>query len=1012
MENKRKFQSTCRLFLFCCAYLLFIPLSAFAQQSTVIGKVKDEKGEPVIGANVIIKGSKTGVITDMDGSFSLPSMKEGTTLEISFIGFLTQNIKVNGKKPINIILVEDSKTLDEVVVVGYGVQRKSDMTGAVTSVNAKTLESRPQPNIIQSLQGTVPGLNISVTGTNAEGSSSSTRIRGDNSISADNKPLIIMDGIPFDGPWSEINPNDVESIEILKDASSAAIYGARGSNGVILITSKRGEKGRLTVSYDAYITVDNPINIPRLMNGEEFWKYKIEAMKKANTTPPTEANPEPWMGSITATEQRLHDTGQSTDWVDLCTQNGFKQQHNLSFRGGVNKTNYYVSFNYTDVKGIAVNNKFQRYNIRFNLDQEFTSWLKFSTTTQMGRYNRSGSSPSFSRAFQMNPLGEAYDSEGNIRSAAWEDSSEAFSVNPLSSLNDKSNDIRYKVITNNAIDIKFPFIPGLSYKFNTGFTYQSSSYKNYQGMDTYYGARSNGILNTDDWNSSEWLVENIVTYANKFGKHRIFFTGLYSAQSKEQEGNTMVGKSFPNDVMYYYQISKAATMSGGSSYYKQNHISQMARLNYTYDERYLLTLTARRDGFSAFGASSKFGIFPSMAVGWNISNENFFKDKGIENVVSNLKYRLSWGRNGNEAVSSYTTLPNLSTFNYLNDDHTPNYGFYPAKLASPSLGWETTESVNTGLDFSLLKGRIQGSFDIYWSQTRDLLLNRSIPTINGTGSITENIGKTKNQGYEFQVTSNNISHKGFSWSTTFNLSHYQTKIVDVGLYDENGKPMDDIASYWFIGQPVSVNYDYRFIGIWQIADPSKPTGQQDPNYRYSIPGYMKYDDKDGVNDITTADKQLIGSAIPKITMGMMNTFQYKNLSLSFFLNASLGRTARNHLMSVATNSYRQNRLLVEFWTPENPTNSYPKNSLDTSVNPMDAGFYQKADFLRLQDLTLGYKIPQHWLKKISFKRMEVYMNIKNLATWTSWEGLDPEFLGDQRSTPQVRSFTFGLKLDL
>ena len=612
----------------------------------------------------------------------------------------------------------------------------------------------------------------------------------------------------------------------------------------------------------------------------------------------------------------------------------------------------------------------------------------------------------------MNPLAQAYNEDGTIRTAAWEDSSEAFAVSPLSDLNNKKKDIRTKVITNNVLELKAPFIPGLSYKLNTGYTFQMSSYKQYQGMDTYYGARANGILNTDDWHSGEWIIENIVTYNREFGKHRIFFTGLYSAQSKEYEQNTMEGKDFPNDVMYYYQMSKAGTASGSSSYYKQNHISQMGRLNYTYDDRYLLTLTARRDGYSAFGESSKFGIFPSVAVGWNISNESFFQGKPINDIISNLKYRFSWGKNGNEAISAYTTLPNLSTFNYLNDDHTVAYGFYPSKLASPNLGWETTTSINTGIDFTLWNGRIQSSLDVYWSRTRDLLLSRSIPTINGTGSITENIGQTKNNGVEFQITSNNITKKDFSWSSTFNISHYRTQIVDVGLYDENGNPTDDVASRWFIGEPISVNYDYKFIGIWQITDPNNPNGQQDPNYRYSISGYMKYEDVDGVNDITTADRQIIGSTIPKVTMGLVNNFRYKDFTLSIFLNSQLGRTAYNALYDVATNSYRQNRLMVDFWTPENPTNKYPKNSLDTSVNPMNAGFYEKTDFLRIQDLTLGYKLPERWLRNIFLKRVEVYMNIKNLATWTSWTGMDPEYIDDQLATPPVRSFTFGLKLDI
>ena len=797
----------------------------------------------------------------------------------------------------------------------------------------------------------------------------------------------------------------------MKDASSAAIYGARGSNGVILITSKRGKKDRLTVSYDTYVTIDQPINLPRMMNGKEFYKYKSEAFKATNTTPPTEENPEPWLDNFTPTELAMYAAGQSTDWMKLATQTGIKQQHNLSFRGGANKTSYFISLNYTDVKGTAVGNEFKRYNIRFNLDQEFNSWLKFSTTTQLGRYDRSGSSASFWRTIKQVPLGRAYNEDGSLTLSATEDSSSAFSINPLGSLNNKTKDIRAKVITNNVLEVKFPFIKGLSYKLNTGFTYQNSSYKNYQGLDTYEGASANGVLNTDDWHSEEWILENIISYQREFGKHRIFFTGLYSAQSKEYEQNTMEGKNFPNDVMYYYQISKAATMSGNSNYYKENHISQMGRLNYTYDDRYLLTLTARRDGYSAFGESSKFGVFPSAAIGWNISNESFFKDKPISETISNLKYRLSWGKNGNEAISAYSTLPNLSTYNYLNDDHTAQFGFYPSKLASPGLGWETTTSINTGFDIALWNGRIQSSFDIYWSKTKDLLLSRSIPTINGTGSITENRGQTRNRGFEFQITSNNITHKSFRWSTSFNLSHYRSEIVDVGLYDANGKPVDDVASKWFIGEPINVNYDYKIIGVWQIADPSNPTGQQDPNYRNSYPGYVKYLDVDG-NDITTADKTIIGSAIPKVNMSLMNTFEYKNFTLSVFLTAQLGQTHLNALYDTSHNSYRQNRFLVDFWTPENPTNSYPKNSLNSDVNPEGASFYEKTDFLRISDVTLGYNFPQQWLRRTFIKRLNLYMNIKNLATITGWTGMDPEFLNDQLAAPPVRSFTFGLKLDI
>jgi TonB-linked SusC/RagA family outer membrane protein len=1004
MKNKKKEKCSCRHILVRCVLLLFTSVNVFAQQQiTVTGNVKDEKGEPVIGANVIVKGTDTGSVTNVEGDFSLVNVQNGATLEISFIGYLHQNVKVNGTQPVNIILKEDSKMLGEVIVVGYGVQKKSDVTGAVTALNTKMLDERPQTNIIQSLQGAIAGLNISITGTNAEGSSSSTVIRGSNSISASNKPLIILDGIPFDGPWSEINSNDVQSIEVLKDASSAAIYGARGSNGVILVTTKKGEKDKMSISYNVYFTFSSPVNIPRMMNGEEFWKYKTEAIQASGK--------DDYLAEMTATEIKMHEAGQSTDWLDLATRNTFSQQHNLSFRGGAGKTHYFISANYINNEGITVNNQFERYNLRINLDQEFYSWLKFSTNTQLGRYDRSGNSPDFGRAFLMLPLAEPYNEDGSIKLKAWENSSDQFNRNPLSNINEKNSDIRYKVITGNALDFTIPFIKGLSYKLNTGFTYESSTYKNYEGRDTYYGEQKNGQLNTDDWNQTDWIIENILSYVRTFDRHSIFFTGMYSSESAVYEQNTMSGADFPNDVMTYYQASKAGTLSGSSSYWKQNHISQMARLNYSYDSRYLLTLTARRDGYSVFGENSKFGIFPSVAFGWNVYNESFYQRLNIKDYLSNLKLRISYGKNGNEAISgAYATLPNLSTFNYLTEDHKPMYGFYPQKLASPSLGWETTTSLNAGIDFGLLNGRIQGSFDVYWSNTKDLLLNRTIPTINGTDNLLENIGKTANNGFELQIISTNIDHKDFNWSTTFNLSHYNTKIKDIGLYDENGKPVDDVASGWFIGQPVNVNYGYVFDGIWQMPHSSNPNEQQDPDIMYSIPGYVKYKDIDGKKGITPDDREIIGRRIPDFTAGILNTFNYKDFSLSFFLNGQVGATARNYLRDVNGASYTQNKMMIDFWTPDNPINTYPKN-MYSSVDPYGAGFYEKTDFLRLQDVTLSYRLPQALLRKVDINRLELFMNVKNLATWTSWTGLDPEYIGSQRAAPAIRSFILGLKLD-
>lgn len=993
-----------------CGCFLLISFTCISQVK-VSGVVKDVNDHPLAAVTVQVKSTQQFTVTDDDGRFTLRA-SPGQTLIFSYTGFNNKEITVKANENLSVILETKTSSLDEVVVVGYGSQRKSDLTGAVASLNTKILDERPSPNLVNVLQGSIPGLNISITGSDADGSSSVTRIRGTRSITADARPLIILDGVPFGGSWSEINPNDIQSLDILKDASASAIYGARGANGVILITTKKGRDGKLNLSYEGYVSFDNTVNIPKMMDGETFWKYKVEALKMANTTPPTPTNPEPWMGAITPTEQRMHDEGKSTDWIKVATQNGLKQQHNLSFSGGSKSTKYFVSYNHLDVKGVALNDKFRRDNFRINLSQSLTPWLKISTNTQIGRYIRDGWPPEFGRAFMMVPLAEPYDSNGNIRLSAWEDGSVAYAKNPLSAINEKNSDVTMNIISNNVLDLNIPFIPGLSYKLNTGYTYRANDYKNYQGRNTYEGAQANGILNTSSNISNDWLVENIISYQRNFNKHHLFFTGLYSAQGYTQENNAVTGRDFPNDVMYYYQISKAGTLAGTASYTKTTHESQMARINYSYDNRYLLTATTRRDGYSAFGDNSKFGIFPSLALGWNISNEQFFQHSQLSQIISNLKYRVSYGKNGNEAVNAYVTLPSLSTFNYLTDDHKALYGFYPSRLASPNLGWETTESFNMGLDFALMDNRLNGTFDIYWSNTYDLLLSRSIPTINGTSSIIENVGKTKNNGFEFQINYNVIHTKNFNWSATLNYNHYNTRIVDVGIYDENGKAIDDLGSRWFIGQPINVNFDYVFDGIWQIKDPNNPNGQQDPTDQYSIPGHVKYKDVDHSGTITTADRQIIGRRIPDFTSGLLNSFSYRDFTLSVFLYGVKGITARNVLLNENRVSYRQNQLDKVFWTPENPINTYPKNDLNGAVNPLASGYYRKTDYLRVQDVTLSYQLAERFLSKMKMQRVNLYISTHNLLTFTSWQGLDPEFIDNQLAIPQTRSFVIGLKFSL
>ncbi len=967
--------------------LLVLSSLAFSAFGQVRGKVTDgANGEPFMGVSVLIKGTQTGTDTQIDGTFSIPA-KVGDVLLFSFMGYVDQEVKINDLRPLEIILEEDRNLLDEVVVVGYGSQKKSDVTGAVASFNTKQLEERPAPNIISTLQGSVAGLNISVTGSDAEGSSTTTRIRGNNSISASNKPLVILDGIPYDGNWAEINSNDIESIEILKDASSAAIYGSRGANGVILIQTKRGKAGDKTVvTYNGYYSFTKGINIPELMDGETFYQMKTSSG---------------WTTS--ATEEQMHAAGKSTDWLALAMRNGHKMSHNLSFRGAGKSTRYYVSANFTDNRGIAIGDNFGKTTININLEQDLGKWVKFGTRTSYGRFDRSGSSVTFSSAFQMNPLGVPYNEDGSIRLLTWEDNS--YGSNPLSALNNKSSKINNKITTNNYIDVTFP-VKGLTYKLNTGYTYTTGLTQTYQGRDTTTGEKNNGSLSISNSYGINWIIENIVSYNRTFGKHSIFLTGLYSAQYDRSISNSISASGFPNDVMTYWQPSKAATLSASAGNTESSHLSQMLRANYTYDSRYLFTATARRDGFSAFGEGRKYGIFPSVAVGWNLVNEPWMENTKFASTFNTFKLRLSWGKNGNEAISAYSTLPVLNGKNYLDTDYNPIYGFYPNKLASPYLGWETTTSFNAGMDFGILKDRIKGTLDAYTTKTTDLLLSRTIPSINGTNSLLENIGKTKGWGIEFQISSVNISRKNFSWNTDFNITHYETEIVDVGLYDEAGNPIDDVASEWFIGYPISVNYDYVFDGIHQIGETISYLSP------LSQPGYVKYKDINNDRIIDTEDKQIIGRKTPLLVFGLNNSFSWKNFTLSFFINGQVGATYSNTLLGTHTVSYRQNQIVKDFWTEENPNNVYPKNTGDGSENTKRVAFYRSTDYLRIKDINFAYRLPSKWTKAVGLNKVEIYANAKNAFTLTSWTGLDPEFTSSQRAVPQTFEMLFGIRLDI
>lgn len=975
-------------FLTCIKYgiipvLLLMCLNAHAQLMQQ-GVVKDEKGLTLPGVSVLIKGTKQGTTTNNDGKFFI-NTPAGAVLVFKYIGYDDLESTVSAaNNALTISLKPSLNNLSEVVVVGYGTQKKSDVTGAIASFKAKDLETMPQTNVQQALQGKVAGLSASTIGSSAEGGNQSLQIRGRNSITAANNPLIILDGVIFDSSLSEINPEDIASIEILKDASSAAIYGARAANGVILVTTKKGKTGKAQISYNNYFGFDKAINIPDMMTGQRFYDVKKDRFGA---------------GSITATEQNSIDKGISTDWVGLALRNGTRQEHNLSISGGSEDTHYFISTTINPNHGVSINDNFNRYNIRFNLDTKIGNIITFGTNTQLGYYDRSGVPASFSQAFQMNPLTIPFNPDGSINLTPWPD--DAYWFNPLESLNVLDSDITRSVFTNNFIKIDIPFIKGLSYKLNTGYNYRNQAIETYYGRNTRTGLQNKGESIISNNNTDDWLLENLINYDRSFGKHTISFTGLYSNQQRKYISHATDALGFVSDIQTNYQNGLATTINATDNYDQYNNVSQMARLNYSYAGKYLLTATVRRDGYSGFGSDTKYGTFPSIALGWNISSEEFMKKY---EWIENLKLRASYGKNGNQAIGAYATLPQLSNQNYLNTDKTPAIGYYTNKLGDPTLGWESTLGANFGLDFSFLRGRISGSIDYYNSTTSDLLLSRSISPVNGVKSITQNIGEIKNQGIDFTISTINVKKGSFLWTTDFNISHNSNKIVNVGLTDANGNPISDIGNTWFIGQPISVNYGYVFDGIWQtndnIASSVQPTAK---------PGDVKIKDVNGDGKITVDDKSIIASAVPDYIAGLTNTFSYKGFSLSVFIRAVHGITKTNSLLNTYFDG-RNGALDRQFWTPANPINTYPANRDD--ANPFGVGIFDRktsnASFIRLQDISLSYSLPKEIVQKLKMKKLQVFANAKNLATSTDWIGLDPEF-SSQTGMPQVRTFIVGLR---
>jgi len=977
--------------------LLFLAsASVFAQRITITGTVTDEGGNPMPGTSVQVQGTTVGAITDAEGRYSIDVGNRNVTLVFSFVGFVTQQVPVQNRSVVDVTLEAEVTGLDEVIVVGYGTQKKSDITGTVASLPQERLQMAPNLNITQAIMGAVPGVMIQ-TNTAGANPDQSIMIRGRASISADNQPLIVVDGIPYGGSMSDINPKDIGSVEILKDASAAAIYGSRGSNGVILITTKEGSSGKTVFSYDGKYGFSKFIKEYDLLNGDEFWEFK-------NTRDPA---------YVYQTEIDNHNAGVSTDWMDLALRTGQTQEHNLSVSGGFRDTKFYIGAGLTDLKGVARGDNFQRITTRLNIETKIFDWLAVGTRTQLNYDDASGRDVSWYGAMIANPLGKAFDENGNY--LIYPIPENITITNPLTNLAYDDLDKSYQILTNNYLNVDVPFIKGLTYRLNTGVRTRFTDAARYGGVNTYNGFRTQGESRSSNSLSSNLVLENIFNYNKTLGDHTIFLTGLYSYETNTSKSNSLSGEQFPNDFLSWYGISQASVLYPSTSYRKSVLVSQMFRANYSFSSRYLATFTIRRDGFSGFGEDTKWGIFPSFAIGWNISNENFFP---LKNTFNTLKLRSSYGLNGNQAISPYSSLPKFKVASIMSGN-TAQIGYKPMVLGVADLGWESARTFNLGLDFGLFKDRITGTIDWYRKNTFDLLLNRSISVIHGLTesttddwvhpAVTQNIGKTRNTGFEISINSRNVVQQKFQWITNGNISFNKNEIVSLyGIKDPvTGKEMDDIANNWFIGQPVRVNYDYVWDGIWQLGEESAAAVYN------SQPGYVKLKDLNGDQKIdANNDRQIIGQLDPKMLWGLTNTLIYGNFSFSFFFHGITGVTAHNDRMTDSVqDDLRYNTIKKDWWTPTNPSTTwYMNKKMANEMAGHGATLYESTDFIRLKDISLAYDLPKNAISRIGLNNVKVYVSGRNLLTFTQWSGLDPELTDQdsQRNIPMQKEFIFGL----
>lgn len=1021
-------------YLFLSCLFIFSPFSLFSQEAgRVTGTVTDQvSNEPLIGVSIKVKDRNLSTSTDAEGNFVI-NASDGEILQFSYIGYKDIEVTVTGTS-LNVSMEEDRAQLDEVVVVGYGTQKRSDLTGSIQRVSGETFENQPVTQIGEMLSGTVAGF-YGTQGASADGGGS-MEVRGTTSLTGGTTPLVVLDGVIYSGSLADINPNDIESIDVLKDASSAAVFGAKAASGVVMVTTKKGKSGKPMINFTAKTGVSSlsndkfgPLDAKGYENfRRDFFRTKgtglpdwywndpndlpegvtIEQWRNASSNPHADNTLE-YLGRLNffETEVEQYLAGQTTDWQDQVFHSGINQDYDVSIGGGADNYNYYWSLGYVDNEGIILGDEFNAIRSRLNVDFKVNEWLNVGTNAQLSVRDESTVPAAIGDIKSMGPYSKVYEDDGSIK---WYPN-DYYHTNPL--INHLLQD-RLNKTTSFFASVYGNLTLPYGFNFRVSFQPRLSYGKNYNfwGPGTIVGESDHidGYGRRDDSSLSAWMIDNILTWKREFGIHDFDVTLLYNAEQTKTYLSRADNETFlPNQQLIYHGLQFGSKPFLNNNDTEAGGNAMMARVNYSLLDRYLFTASVRRDGYSAFGIANNKATFPAAAFAWVVSEEDFFPENS---VLNRLKLRLSWGINGNRDIGIYAALAQIAT-NLYYDGSNLQMGLYNNTLANPGLRWEKTEAYNVGFDIGLLDNKIDLSIDLYDMTTTDLLMARQLPEITGFNQITANLGELANRGIDIALNTTNIENENLTWRSNFVFSLNRNKIESLfGEFEDvevNGqlvrRELPDYTNQWFPGKAIDAVWEYDVTGVWQLheAEEAAKFGMLPGDYKSTdVDGNYAYD--------ALIDKSFIGYTKPRVRLGLRNDVSFlEHFSASVFLRADLGHIANfAHALHESTEYDRRGIWNVPYWTPTNGNNEYARTSEVHGAYDGGLRIFKPRSFVRVQDVSLSYTMPSKVVESVGAKGIRIFASARNLFTFTDWPGYDPES-GD---TPMPMTYTLGVNLTL